>query len=165
MNLIDPVLAELAHESATTRRLLDRVPERHLAWKPHEKSMTLGRLATHIAEIPGWVGSIVEKDEFDIAAGGYVPPTIDRVPEIVAMFDGSVAAATETLKRQSNDRLLAKWQLKKKGQLVVEMPRMGMIRTLLMNHLIHHRGQLSVYLRLQNVALPSIYGPTADEPM
>jgi len=165
MNLIDPVLAELAHESATTRRLLDRVPERHLAWKPHEKSMTLGRLATHIAEIPGWVGSIVEKDEFDIGAGGYVPPTIDRVPEIVAMFDRSVAAATETLKRQSNDRLLAKWQLKKKGQLVVEMPRMGMIRTLLMNHLIHHRGQLSVYLRLQNVPLPSIYGPTADEPM
>jgi len=165
MNLIDPVLAELAHESATTRRLLDRVPERHLAWKPHEKSMTLGRLATHIAEIPGWVGSIVETDEFDIGAGGYVPPTIDRVPEIVAMFDRNVAAATEALKRQSNDRLLAKWQLKKKGQLVVEMPRMGMIRTLLMNHLIHHRGQLSVYLRLQNVPLPSIYGPTADEPM
>jgi len=165
MNLIDPVLAELAHEAATTRRLLDRVPERHLAWKPHEKSMTLGRLATHIAEIPGWVGSIVEKDEFDVGTGGYVPPTIDRVPEIVAMFDRNVAAATETLKRQSNDRLLAKWQLKKKGQLVVEMPRMGMIRTLLMNHLIHHRGQLSVYLRLQNVALPSIYGPTADEPM
>jgi len=165
MNLIDPVLAELAHEAATTRRLLDRVPERHLAWKPHEKSMTLGRLATHIAEIPGWVGSIVEKDEFDVGTGGYVPPTIDRVPEIVAMFDRNVAAATETLKRQSNDRLLATWQLKKKGQLVVEMPRMGMIRSLLMNHLIHHRGQLSVYLRLQNVPLPSIYGPTADEPM
>ena len=165
MNLIDPVLAELAHEAATTRRLLDRVPERHLAWKPHEKSMTLGRLATHIAEIPGWVGSIVEKDEFDVGTGGYVPPTIDRVPEIVAMFDRNVAAATETLKRQSNDRLLAKWQLKRKGQLVVEMPRLGMIRTLLMNHLIHHRGQLSVYLRLQNVPLPSIYGPTADEPM
>jgi len=165
MNLIDPVLAELAHEAATTRRLLDRVPERHLAWKPHEKSMTLGRLATHIAEIPGWVGSIVEKDEVDVGAGGYVPPTIDRVPEIVAMFDRNVAAATETLKRQSNDRLLAKWQLKKKGQLVAEMPRMGMIRSLLMNHLIHHRGQLSVYLRLQNVPLPSIYGPTADEPM
>jgi len=165
MNLIDPVLTELAHEAATTRRLLDRVPERHLAWKPHEKSMTLGRLATHLAEIPGWVGSIVEKDEFDVGAGGYVPPTIDRVPEIVAMFDRNVAAATETLKRQSDDRLLAKWQLKKKGQLVLEMPRVGMIRSLLMNHLIHHRGQLSVYLRLQNVPLPSIYGPTADEPM
>jgi uncharacterized damage-inducible protein DinB len=165
MNLIDPILAELAHEGATTRRLLERLPQGHLGWQPHQKSMTLGRLATHIAEIPGWVGSIVEKDEFDIGASGYVPPTFGSVAEIIAMFDKSVATATETLKRQSNDRLLAKWQLKKNGKLVVEMPRLGMIRSFLMNHLIHHRGQLSVYLRLQNVPLPSIYGPTADEPM
>jgi uncharacterized damage-inducible protein DinB len=165
MNLIDPVLAELAHEAGTTRRLLDRIPQPHLGWKPHEKSMTLGRLATHIAEIPGWVGSIVEKDEFDVGVGGYVPPTIASVAEIVAMFDRNVAAAKEALKRQSNDRLLANWQLKKNGQLVVEMPRLGMVRSFLMNHVIHHRGQLSVYLRLQNVPLPSIYGPTADEPM
>ena len=165
MNLIDPTLAELAHEAGTTRRLLERVPERQLAWKPHEKSMTLGRLATHIAELPGWVGSIVEKDEYDIGASGYTPPTIDRVPEILALFDRNIAAATDAFKRQSNERLLAKWTLKKKGQVVVEMPRMAMIRSFLMNHLIHHRGQLSVYLRLQNVPLPSIYGPTADEPM
>jgi uncharacterized damage-inducible protein DinB len=165
MNLIDPILAELAHEGATTRRLLERLPQDRLGWQPHQKSMTLGRLATHIAEIPGWVGSIVEKDEFDLGASGYVPPTLGSVAEIIAMFDKSVATATETLKRQSNDRLLAKWQLKKNGQLVVEMPRLGMIRSFLMNHLIHHRGQLSVYLRLQNVPLPSIYGPTADEPM
>jgi len=165
MNLIDPILAELAHEGATTRRLLDRLPQDRLGWQPHQKSMTLGRLATHIAEIPGWVGSIVEKDEFDVGASGYVPPTVGSVAEIIAMFDKNVATAAENLKRQSNDRLLAKWQLKKNGQLVVEMPRLGMVRSLLMNHLIHHRGQLSVYLRLQNVPLPSIYGPTADEPM
>jgi uncharacterized damage-inducible protein DinB len=165
MNLIDPILAELTHEGATTRRLLERLPQDRLGWQPHQKSMTLGRLATHIAEIPGWVGSIVEKDEFDIGASGYVPPTLGSVAEIIALFDKSVAAATETLKRQGNDRLLAKWQLKKNGKLVVEMPRLGMIRSFLMNHLIHHRGQLSVYLRLQNVPLPSIYGPTADEPM
>jgi uncharacterized damage-inducible protein DinB len=165
MNLIDPILAELAHEGATTRRLLERLPQDRLGWQPHLKSMTLGRLATHIAEIPGWVGSIVEKDEFDLGASGYVPPTLGSVAEIIAMFDKSVAMATETLKRQSNDRLLAKWQLKKNGKLVVEMPRLGMVRSFLMNHLIHHRGQLSVYLRLQNVPLPSIYGPTADEPM
>jgi uncharacterized damage-inducible protein DinB len=165
MNLIDPILAELTHESATTRRLLERLPQDRLGWQPHPKSMTLGRLATHIAEIPGWVGSIVEKDEFDIGASGYVPPTLGSAAEIMAMFDKSVATATEALKRQSNDRLLAKWQLKKNGKLVVEMPRVGMIRSFLMNHLIHHRGQLSVYLRLQNVPLPSIYGPTADEPM
>jgi uncharacterized damage-inducible protein DinB len=165
MNLIDPILAELAHEGATTRRLLERLPQDRLDWQPHQKSMTLGRLATHIAEIPGWVGSIVEKDEFDVGASGYVPPTVGSVAEIIAMFDKNVATAAETLKRQSNDRLLAKWQLKKNGQLVVEMPRLGMVRSFLMNHLIHHRGQLSVYLRLQNVPLPSIYGPTADEPM
>jgi uncharacterized damage-inducible protein DinB len=165
MNLIDPILAELAHEGATTRRLLERLPQDRLGWQPHQKSMTLGRLATHIAEIPGWVGSIVEKDEFDVGASGYVPPTLGSVAEIIAMFDKSVATATETLKRQSNDRLAAKWQLKKNGKLIVEMPRLGMVRSFLMNHLIHHRGQLSVYLRLQNVPLPSIYGPTADEPM
>lgn len=165
MNLIDPVLAELAHEAATTRRLLERVPAQRLTWTPHQKSMNLGRLATHIAEIPGWVGSIVEQDEFDIGASGYVPPTLSSVNEIVAMFDKNVAMATEGLKRQGNERLLANWQFKKNGQLVMQMPRVAMIRSFLMNHLIHHRGQLSVYLRLQDVPLPSIYGPTADEPM
>lgn len=165
MNLIDPVLSELAHETGTTRRLLERVPAQRLAWSPHQKSMALGRLATHIAEIPGWVGSIVDKDEFDIGASGYVPPSLSSVAEIVAMFDKNVAMATESLQRQDNQRLLANWQLKKNGQLVVQMPRLAMIRSFLMNHLIHHRGQLSVYLRLQDVPLPSIYGPTADEPM
>jgi len=165
MNMIDPVLGELTHEAATTRRLLDRVPERHLGWKPHEKSMTLGRLATHLAEIPGWVSSIVEKDEFDVGASGYTPAKIETVADIRAMFDRNISAVTDTLKRQSNDRLLASWRLKKNGQVVFEMPRMGVIRSLLMNHLIHHRGQLSVYLRLKDVPLPSIYGPTADEPM
>jgi uncharacterized damage-inducible protein DinB len=165
MNLIDLVLSELAHEAGTTRRLLERVPAQRLTWAPHKKSMTLGRLATHIAELPGWVGSIVEKDEFDIGTSGYVPPTLATVGEIVAMFDKNVAMATESLKRQGNDRLLANWQFKKSGQVMMQMPRLAMIRSFLMNHLIHHRGQLSVYLRLQDVPLPSIYGPTADEPM
>jgi uncharacterized damage-inducible protein DinB len=165
MSLIDPILAELTHEAATTRRLLDRVPERHLGWKPHEKSMTLGRLAGHIAELPGWVASIVDKDEYDIGAGGYTPPTIDRVADIMAMFDRNITTATEALKRQSDARLLANWRFKKSGKLIVELPRLAMIRSFLMNHVVHHRGQLSVYLRLQNVPLPSIYGPTADEPM
>lgn len=165
MNMIDPVLAELAHEAATTRRLLERLPQAHLTWKPHEKSMTLGRLAGHIAEIPVRISGILEPDEYDFAAGGGDSHTASSVADLLAFFDQSVSRATERLKTQTNDRLLATWRLKKKGKLLVEMPRMGAIRALLMNHLIHHRGQLSVYLRLQNVPLPSIYGPTADEPM
>ena len=165
MNMIDPVLAELAHEAATTRRLLERLPQAHLTWKPHEKSMTLGRLAGHIAEIPVRISDILEPDEYDFAAGGGDPHTASSVADLLAFFDQSVSQATERLKKQTTDRLLATWRLKKGGKQLLEMPRMGAIRFLLLNHLIHHRGQLSVYLRLQNVPLPSIYGPTADEPM
>jgi uncharacterized damage-inducible protein DinB len=165
MQLADPILAELSHEMATTRKLLERTPQGQLGWKPHEKSMTLGRLATHIAEIPGWVSEIVEGEGFDVGASGYTPPTLTTVVEIVQIFDRNTRLAAEAVKRQTNDRLLAPWRLTKKGQLIVEMPRVGVIRTFLLNHLIHHRGQLSVYLRLQNVPLPQIYGPTADEPM
>jgi uncharacterized damage-inducible protein DinB len=165
MNMIDPVLAELAHEAATTRRLLERLPQAHLTWKPHEKSMTLGRLAGHIAEIPVRISSILEPDEFDFATGGGDSHTASSVADLLAFFDQSVSQATERLKKQTTDRLLATWRLKKGGKQLLEMPRMGAIRFLLLNHLVHHRGQLSVYLRLQNVPLPSIYGPTADEPM
>ena len=165
MNMIDPVLAELAHEAATTRRLLERLQQAHLTWKPHEKSMTLGRLAGHIAEIPVRISSILEPDEFDFASGGGDQHTASSVADLLAFFDQSVSQATERLKKQTTDRLLATWRLKKGGKQLLEMPRMGAIRFLLLNHLVHHRGQLSVYLRLQNVPLPSIYGPTADEPM
>ncbi len=164
MNMIDPILGELAHEAGTTRRLLERLPADRLGWQPHAKSMTLGRLATHIAEIPGWVSSIIQKDEVDMS-GGYTPQTGKSPAEIQAIFDKSVAQATDTLKGQSNDRLTATWRLKKDGKVLLEMPRIGVIRAVLMNHLIHHRGQLSVYLRLLDVPIPSIYGPSADQPM
>jgi len=165
MNMIDPVLAELAHEAATTRRLLERLPQDCLTWKPHEKSMTLGRLAGHIAEIPGRISGILEPDEFDFATGGMTPHTASSAADALAVFNQGVTQATERMKQQTTDRLLATWRLKKGGKLLLEIPRFGAIRSLLLNHLIHHRGQLSVYLRLQNVPLPSIYGPTADEPM
>jgi uncharacterized damage-inducible protein DinB len=165
MSMTEPILAEMAHEMATTRRLLERLPQEQLGWKPHEKSMTLGRLASHIAEIPGWVSEIVEREGFDVGASGYVPPTVATVAQILEMFDRTTRLAAEAVRRQTAERLMATWRLTKKGQLVVEMPRVGVIRTFLLNHLIHHRGQLSVYLRLRNVPLPSIYGPTADEPM
>ena len=165
MNMIDPVLAELAHEAATTRRLLERLPQAHLTWKPHEKSMTLGRLAGHIAEIPVRISGMLEPDEYDFAAGGGDPHTASSVADLLAFFDQSVSQATERLKKQTTDRLLATWRLKKGGKQLLEMPRMGAIRFMMLNHLIHHRGQLSVCLRLNDVPLPSVYGPTADEPM
>ena len=165
MNLSDPILTELSYESATARRLLERLPQQHFGWKPHEKSMTLARLATHIVEIPGWVASILDQDEFDVGASEYVPKNASSVPELLQMLDKNVAAAREAIGRQTNERMMALWRLKKKGQLIVEMPRIGMIRSMLLNHFIHHRGQLSVYVRLLNVPVPSIYGPSADEPM
>jgi uncharacterized damage-inducible protein DinB len=163
MNLIDPILTEFSREAATTRRMLERVPENQLAWKPHEKSMSLGRLATHIAEIPGWVHGIINQDEFVMGVGAYSPPTAESVFEILDLFDRNVAVVSENLQDQTNEHLMAPWRLKKGDQVLMEIPRMAMIRTMLLSHIIHHRGQLSVYLRLHDVPLPSVYGPTADE--
>jgi uncharacterized damage-inducible protein DinB len=165
MNPIDAILMEMSQEAATTRRLLECIPAPHLTWKPHAKSMTMGRLATHIAEIPGWVSTILDQDGFDIGASNYTPQTAGSVAEVLAMFDKNVPLAETAIRRQTLDRLSTMWRITKQGQIIMEMPRMGVIRTLLLNHLIHHRGQLSVYLRLKDVPLPSIYGPTADTPM
>ena len=164
MTPIDAILMEMTQEAATTRRLLERVPAQHLTWKPHEKSMTMGRLATHIVEIPGWVSTILDADGFDMGASKYTSQTAGSVSEILATFDRNIPMAEAAIRRQTLDRLSATWRITKQGQVLLEMPRMGVIRTLLLNHLIHHRGQLSVYLRLKDVPLPSIYGPTADTP-
>ncbi len=165
MSIAESMVAEIGHEAATTRRLLERLPEQHFGWKPHEKSMTLGRLAGHIAEIPGWISTIVEKDEFDVAASGRTPAVHKTRAEVIQLFDANVAKITEVLKRQTDQRMMAPWRLKKAGQLIFELPRVAMVRAMGMTHVVHHRGQLSVYLRLKDVPLPSIYGPTADEPM
>ena len=125
----------------------------------------MGRLATHISEIPGWVSTILDQDGFDIAASNYKPQTAGSVAELLEMFDRNMTMAEAAIRRQTMDRLSATWRITKQGQTILEMPRMGVIRSLLLNHLIHHRGQLSVYLRLKDVPLPSIYGPTADTPM
>lgn len=165
MSPIDAILMEMSQEASTTRRLLERVPAQHLAWKPHEKSMSMGRLATHIAEIPGWVSTVLDTEGFDFGASKYAPQTAGSVAEVLSMFDKNVPMAETAIRRQTLDRLSALWRITRQGQILLEIPRMGVIRTLLLNHLIHHRGQLSVYLRLKDVPLPSIYGPTADTPM
>jgi uncharacterized damage-inducible protein DinB len=162
MSLNDPFCVELQNESATTRRLLERLPGSALSWKPHEKSMSMGHLAVHIAALLRWLNSILNKDDFDLAAPDFKMPEADSVAGILELFDQALATAVENLKKQPDERLLALWRMRMGERLILEMPRTSAIRSLL-NHVIHHRGQLSVYLRLQNVPLPPIYGPTADE--
>jgi uncharacterized damage-inducible protein DinB len=165
MALRDALLPEFDHEMATTRRLLERVPDGELGWKPHERSMTLGRLAAHIANIPYWCSVTLETTVFELDS---LPPDSQRQLAgsslaLVKEFDGKVAAARGKLAAALDAELLTPWTLKKSGQEMFTMPRISALRSFVMNHIIHHRGQLSVYLRLQNVPLPSIYGPTADE--
>jgi uncharacterized damage-inducible protein DinB len=165
MALTDALLPEFDHEMATTRRLLDRVPEAKFAWKPHDKSMTLGQLAGHLANIPFWCSMTLDAPLVDLEK---LP--VDRRPKAPASrdalleeFDGKVATARRRLAETTDPELLALWTLKKGEQELFTMPRIAAIRSFVMNHTIHHRGQLSVYLRLNDVPLPPIYGPTADE--
>lgn len=165
MALKDGILPEFDHEMGTTRRLLERVPEADLGWRPHEKSYPLGHLAAHIANIPNWVGIAMDGTELDAADAGAAarpePPT--SVGELLRRFDESVKRARVKIDEQTDPALLATWTLKNAGQVMFTMPKLAVLRSFVINHLIHHRGQLTVYLRLRNVPLPSIYGPTADE--
>ena len=140
--------------------MLERVPQDSFGWKPHEKSRTLGEIAAHIANIPGLFIATLEADEFDRhryqAAG-------DTIQDILETFDRNVSKSFEVLKTLSDDQLLKPWRYNFGEQVIFEMPRLVVIRMPALNHLVHHRGQLSVYLRMLNVPLPSVYGPTADE--
>jgi uncharacterized damage-inducible protein DinB len=158
----DALLPEYDHEMGTARRMLERVPDNRLDWQPHDKSMTLGRLATHLAELPGWTRAVLESSEFDMA-GEYTPGVKTTRQEILALFDESVAAARALIAARSDGELMAPWTLKKSGHELFTLPKMAVLRGMLLNHLIHHRGQLSVYLRLNDIAVPAIYGPSADE--
>jgi uncharacterized damage-inducible protein DinB len=165
MAVKDGLLHEFDHEMGTTRRLLERVPEADFAWTPHEKSYPLGHLAAHIANIPNWVGIAMDGSMLDVAEAGDSirpkPPT--SVTELLGRFDDNVKKARAKIDEQTDPAFFAPWTLKNGDQLMFTMPKVSVLRSFVMNHLIHHRGQLSVYLRLLNVPLPSIYGPTADE--
>ena len=165
MAITDALLPEFDHEMGTTRRLLERVPEQDLAWQPHEKSMTLGRLAGHLANIPTWSGPILDQSVFDLPDAADDPrpgPPTSRAA-LLREFDAKAAAARASIARRTDQELTAPWTLRKDGREIFTMPRVSALRSFVMNHSIHHRGQLSVYLRLRNVPLPSMYGPTADE--
>ena len=160
MSLNESLMAELLHEAPTTRRMLERVPEDRLAWRPHEKSRTLGETAAHIAHLPGLFIATIGREGFDRFE--YEAPAA-TVAEIIETFDRNVAAGAEALKAQTDESLAGAWRYTYGERVVFELPRVAVVRALGLNHLIHHRGQLSVYLRLLDVPLPSVYGPTADE--
>ena len=166
MALKDALLPEFDHEMGVTRKLLERVPDADLGWKPHHKSFSLGDLAAHLAQIPHWSAAILDRPSYDIEtveSGDRTSPA--RGADVVAAFDQAVAAARARLSSKSDGELMAPWTLKKGGQDMFTAPALAAFKSFIVNHSIHHRGQLSVYLRLRNVPLPSMYGPTADEPM
>ena len=165
MALYEPLLNELLHEAKSTRKMLELVPEDKFSWKPHEKSMTMGRLASHIADIPNWAVFTIDQDVLDFATTEYKPKDAVTNTELVKMFDDNLAKAVEALKNASDEKLLANWKMQAGDVVYMDMPRIQVLRGFILNHNIHHRAQLSVYLRLNDIALPSVYGPTADEAM
>jgi uncharacterized damage-inducible protein DinB len=162
MAFTDALLPEFDHEMGTTRKLLERLPDEQLGWKPHERSMSLGRLATHIAEIPTWGDRILCHDEVNLT-GAYQPRTEQSRAAILAIFENAIAQARKTLASKSDGELMAMWTFKREGKTLSTMPKVAVLRSMMFNHLVHHRGQLSVYLRMHNVPLPAMYGPSADE--
>lgn len=161
MPIVDSILMELDQEAATTRRVLERVPEKSLSWRPHNKSMSLGQLAMHVATTPGGVAQMAALESMEVPKFSQTAAT--SVAELLTSLDSSVAKAKEILSKMSDAQVVAPWSLKRGAQTVMTIPRIGVIRTIMLNHWYHHRGQLSVYLRLLDVPLPSIYGPSADE--
>lgn len=162
MSVSDSLIMELEQEGKTTRALLARIPADKLTWKPHEKSMTLGRLALHVAFNPGGIAEIVQKDT--VAVEELTPvPEPESAEAILAKFEEGLDIAKKILREMDDDAMRKFWCLTRGGKPIVNAPRAGIIRFMAFNHLYHHRGQLSVYLRLLNVPLPPIYGPSADE--
>ena len=165
MAIKDSLLPEFDHEMGSTRRLLERVPHGDFAWRPHEKSFTMGELAAHIANLPNWAVLTCEQTIFELdAIAEQARPTVPATSiELLQRFDANVQAARRKIDEQTDAALVAPWTLKQGGHEMFTMPRVAVLRSFVMNHLIHHRGQMTVYLRLRNIPLPSIYGPTADE--
>lgn len=159
------LLQEFEMEMPNTRKTLERVPEK-FDWAPHNKSMTMGRLANHLAEIPDWAVKAISLDELDLAPVGAPPAqphTARSRAQVVETFDKNVAAARAALTGTNDAHLMKPWSLKMGGKTILSMPRVAVVRNFVLNHNVHHRAQLGVYLRLNDVAVPSIYGPSADE--
>ncbi len=166
MSIADSILPEFEQEMAGTRRVLERVPDDNLDWKVHEKSNTIGWVAGHLAEIPGWVESTLKKDEWDIHPKGGEPhrttPRNSR-QEILEEFDKNVATAKKLIAAAPDEEFAKSWKLLAQGETLIQLPKLAVIRTWVLNHSIHHRGHLCVYYRLNEIPVPALYGPSADE--
>jgi uncharacterized damage-inducible protein DinB len=162
MALIDGMLQELDQEAQTTRRLLERVPDSQMEWRPHAKARTLGELAFHVATVPGGVAQLVASPS-PAQAPQFVDPGPGRASDLVPALDQSIVKAREALGSMDDAALTATWRLVQGDRELLALPRIAMLRSVMLNHWYHHRGQLSVYLRELDVPIPSIYGPSADE--
>ena len=163
MRAVDPLLAELEQESASTRRLLEAIPEEQYGFKPHEKAMTMGELAGHIAGVPPQISEILSRESFDISEMTGPPTAPEKKAQMLELFEQGVAAARGFLNDLDDQRATANWSLTKGDTKLMTIPRLVAIRSFLFNHIYHHRGQLTTYLRIIGAKVPSIYGPSADE--
>lgn len=166
MGLSESLLPEFDIEMANTRKTLERVPEDKSDWKPHEKSAAMGGLATHLSNIPTWAVYTIDQDSLDLAPGGKPLPHAEIAKsqaELLATFDANAAQARAAIAGASDAELFKPWSLMSNGNTILTLPKIAVLRSFVMNHLIHHRAQLGVYLRLNDIPVPAIYGPSADE--
>ncbi len=166
MKISESLLPEFDQEMANTRKVLERVPAAKFSWKPHPKSSEFGALAAHVANMADWAGLTLQTDSFDYAPPGappYETPKYSSTEDLLAAFDKSVAQARAALVAAEDSKMLAPWSLMAGGKTMMTIPRVAVIRSFVMNHTIHHRAQLGVYLRLNDIPVPGLYGPSADE--
>jgi uncharacterized damage-inducible protein DinB len=161
MTISEMLLPEFDQEMASTRKILECVPEDKITWKPHEKSMTMGRLAGHVAEMPGWAAVTIQQEKLELSPD-QKPYTMTSKRELMETLDKNTADARKAIAGASDEHLGKTWSLIYGGQTVLSMPRAAILRGMVMSHMIHHRAQLGVYLRLNNIAIPGMYGPSAD---
>ena len=165
MGIVEPIISELAEEGGKTRLLLELIPEDAFSFKPHEKSMTMIQLGSHLAEILDWIVPTIQVDELSFNPAEYVPYIAESKEELLNAFDEKQAIVIDLLAVQADEHMNQNWKMMIGDHEVFNMPRTAVIRVMMLNHSIHHRGQLTVYLRLNDVPLPPLYGPTADNPM
>jgi len=165
MAISKSLLPEFDNEMANTRKTLERVPDAKFAWKPHNKSSAMGALATHLANLPSWGSLTLNSDSFDLAPEGkpIKTPELSSTSAVLAKFDENAAATRAAIEAASDEDLFRPWTLQSNGQTLMTMPKVAVLRNFVLNHMIHHRAQLGVYLRLNDIPVPAVYGPSADE--